>query len=56
MEIGGGGKTNKVIEISMGLSGIGFPENDYMQIAKKLYGMNSKILCPASNGEFCKSD
>jgi hypothetical protein len=30
LEIGGGGKTNKVIEISMGLSGIGFPENDYM--------------------------
>jgi hypothetical protein len=40
----------------MGLPGIGLPEDSYMKVAKKLYGMNSKIICPSSYGGICHSD
>jgi hypothetical protein len=33
----------ELIDISLGISGLGFPESEYMTMAKKLYGMNSKI-------------
>jgi len=33
----------KLVDISMGISGFGFPEDEYMIVARKLYGLNSKI-------------
>lgn len=47
---------SKMVEISMGLAGLGLPEVDYMQVAKKLYAINSKIICPSSFGGMCHSD
>lgn len=45
-----------MIEISMGIAGVGLPETDYMLVAKKLYGLNSKIICPSTYGSYCHSD
>ena len=33
----------ELVDISLGVSGLGFPETEYMTVAKKLYGLNSKI-------------
>lgn len=47
--------TGKDVEITMGVAGIGFPEAEYMQVARKLYAANSKIICPSSYGGSCHS-
>lgn len=39
----------------MGVAGVGFPEPEYMIVAKKLYAANNKIICPSSNGGACHS-
>lgn len=47
----------KTIEFSLGISGFGFPEDDYMKVAKKLYNKaNTKIICPSSYGGTCHSN
>lgn len=46
---------DKDVEITMGVPGAGFPEELYMQVAKKLYAANSKIICPSSYGYSCHS-
>lgn len=40
----------------MGLSSIGLPEAEYMTVARKLYGQNSKIQCHSSVGSSCHTD
>jgi hypothetical protein len=38
------GNTNKV-EVSMAINGLGLPDNEYLVVARKLYGMSPKIQC-----------
>lgn len=40
----------------MAINGFGFPEEEYMTVARKLYGMNSKIQCHSSTGTSCHTD
>jgi hypothetical protein len=46
---------DKYVEITMGVPGVGLPEPLYMQVAKKLYEAESKIICPSSYGYSCHS-
>lgn len=46
----------KILEFSLGIAGVGLPESDYMKIAKKLYEINSKIICPSTYGAACHTD
>jgi len=47
--------TDRDVEITMGVAGVGLPESDYMEVAKKLYKADSKIICPSSYGGSCHS-
>lgn len=44
------------VEFSMGLAGMGLPQDEYMQVARQLYDSNPKIICPSSFGGMCHSD
>lgn len=44
------------VEVSMGLSSIGLPEAEYLTVARKLYGQNSKIQCHSTIGSQCHTD
>lgn len=44
------------VEFSMGLAGLGLPQDEYMQVARQLYDNNPKIICPSSFGGMCHSD
>lgn len=44
------------IDISLALNGFGLPEDEYMTVARKLYGVNSKIQCHSSTGTSCHTD
>jgi hypothetical protein len=46
---------NKVVELSMGLSGLGFPQADYFNVAEELYSIDESIVCPGTNGGSCHS-
>jgi hypothetical protein len=48
--------TTGLIDISLAINGIGFPETEYMTVARNLYGMNSKIQCHSSTGTYCHTD
>lgn len=43
-------------QISMGIAGIGLPEKEYMQVARKLYEADKSIICPSSLGGSCHSE
>jgi len=44
------------VQHSMGIAGIGLPENLYMPVAKKLYERDSSIICPSQMGGACHSE
>ena len=46
---------NQVVELSMGLSGLGFPQADYFSVAEELYRIDKSIVCPSTNGGSCYS-
>ena len=48
--------TDKTVEISLGLAGVGLPEKDYIAVARVLYSEADSIICPSSHGSFCYSE
>ncbi len=45
--------TATLLDVSMGLNGIGFPESEYMMVARHLFELNDEIICHSSVGSWC---
>jgi hypothetical protein len=40
----------------MAIGGFGFPEQNYVQVARKLYSANKKVLCHTTTGTSCHTE
>ena len=48
--------TATLLDVSMGLNGIGFPEAEYMVVARQLFALNDEIICHSSVGSWCQTE
>lgn len=46
---------NKMVELSMGIPGLGFPQAHYFSVTRELYSFDESIVCPSNNGGSCYS-
>ena len=56
ISIAGGDLPPKTVELSLTISGIGLPYDDYLNVARMLYKVEPSLICPSGTGSFCRSE